>query len=244
MSDPRPAGPGRPFPSGPAVPTGRAPAAPPVPAGPSVTGQGWAPARPAGTPGLRDSRADLRPALVTVVALAASGLVAGGLWLWLAPRADYRVTDADVVPVDGPVSAEIFMADDGVFVLVLAALGLLAGLAGWFLLRRHRGALTLAALATGSLAAGVVAWQLGEWLGAGPTEADLTEVGATVTTGLSLGAAAALAVGPFFAVLAYVVAAVLDSRDDLGRPGDDVPAAVPSAPRPPLPPVPPPAPRS
>ncbi|MGY5882156.1 DUF2567 domain-containing protein [Modestobacter lacusdianchii] len=243
MSDPRPAGPGRPLRPGPAVPSGPAAPAPPVPGGPSVTASSWAPARPAGAPGLRDSRADLRPALVTVVALAACGLVAGGLWLWLAPRADYRVTDTDVVPVDGPVSAEIFMADDGVFVLLLAALGLLAGLAGWALLRAHRGALTLAALATGSLAAGVVAWQLGERLGAGPTDAQLAEVGATVTTGLSLGAGAALAVGPFFAVLTYLVAAVLDSRDDLGRPGGALPSAVTSPPRPPLPPVPPPAPR-
>ncbi|WP_299955730.1 hypothetical protein [uncultured Modestobacter sp.] len=215
--------------------------APPVAVGPSTTRPGWLPARPAGTPGLRDSRADLRPALVTVLVLAVSGLVAGGLWLWLAPRADYRVTDAGVVPVDGPVSAEIFMADDGVFVLLLAALGLLAGLAGWFLLRRYRGALTLAALATGSLAAGVVAWQLGERLGAGPTEAQLAEVGTTVTTGLDLGAAAALAVGPFFAVLAYLVAAVLSSEDDLGRPDDQLVPVTP--PRPPLPPVPPPAPR-
>ena len=93
----------------------------------------------------------------------------------------------------------------------------------------------LVALATGMLAAGVVAWQLGARLGAGPTEAELAQVGATVTTGLGLRATAALAVGPFLAVLVYLVAATYTSRQDLGRP-DPV-----GAPRLPLPPVPPPA---
>ena len=195
----------------------------------------WAQARRAGVPGLRGSRQDLRTALLTALVLTLSGLPAGGLWLWLAPRADYRVTETDVVPVSGLPNSELFMSDDGVFVLVLGALGLLAGLVVWRL-RDRRGALVLTALATGMLAAGVVAWQLGAWLGAGPTEAELTEVGRTVTTGLGLRATAALAVGPFLAVLVYLVAATYTSRQDLGRPeADDSP------PRLPLPPVPPPA---
>ncbi|QXG75785.1 DUF2567 domain-containing protein [Modestobacter sp. L9-4] len=195
----------------------------------------WAQARRAGVPGLRGSRQDLRTGLLTVLVLALSGLPAGALWLWLAPRADYRVTETDVVPVSGLPNSELFMSDDGVFVLVLAALGLLAGLVVWRL-RSRRGALLLTALATGVLAAGVVAWQLGAWLGAGPTEADLTEVGRTVTTGLGLRATAALAVGPFLAVVVYLVAATYTSRQDLGRPEpDDQPLRLP------LPPVPPPA---
>jgi LPXTG-motif cell wall-anchored protein len=196
---------------------------------------GWQPARPAGVPGLHGTREDLRSALLTVLALAVSGLAAGGLWSWLAPRADYRVTATDVEPIGKAPSPELFMADDGVFVLVLAGLGLLAGIAVW-LRRRRRGALSLAALATGMLAAGVVAWQLGEWAGPGPTRAELDDVGATVTTGLSLGATAALAVGPFVAVLTYLVATALSSRDDLGR-AEPAPASEPL--RPPLPPVPP-----
>ena len=192
----------------------------------------WAQARRDGVPGLRGSREDLPTALLTVLVLALSGLPAGALWLWLAPRAEYRVTENDVVPVSGLPNSELFVSDDGVFVLVLAALGLLAGLVVWRL-RSRRGALVLAALATGMLAAGVVAWQLGAALGAGPTEAELAEVGRTVTTGLGLRATAALAVGPFVAVLVYLVAAIYTPRQDLGRP--DLP------PRLPLPPVPPPA---
>jgi hypothetical protein len=193
-----------------------------------------APARREGVPGLRGSREDLRTALLTVLALALAGLPAGALWLWLAPRADYRVTETDVVPVSGLPNAELFISDDGVFVLILGAIGLIAGLVVWRL-RSRRGALLLAALATGALAAGVVAWQLGARLGAGPTAAQLTEVGRTVTTGLGLRATAALAVGPFFAVLVYLVAATYTSAQDLGRAEpDDLP------PRLPLPPVPPP----
>jgi len=227
----------------PSLPAGSSAGAPPSPE-PGATGVGWRPARPAGVPGLRGSREDLPSALLTVLALAVSGLVAGAVWIWLAPRADYRVVAAagttDVEPIGPAPSPELFMSDDGVFVLILAALGLLAGIAVW-LRRRRRGALTLVALATGMLAAGVVAWQLGEWSGPAPTEAELSEVGRTVTTALSLGASAALAIGPFVAVLGYLVAAGLTSRDDLGR-AEPVPAAEPVGP--PLPPVPPPVPRS
>ncbi|MGY1747913.1 DUF2567 domain-containing protein [Modestobacter sp. SYSU DS0511] len=199
----------------------------------------------AGVPGLRDSRADLPAALLAVGALTVAGLPVGGLWVWLAPRADFRVTDTDVVPVGPAPSNELFMADDGVFVLLLAGLGLVAGVAGW-LWRRRRGVMLLAGLATGTLAAGLVAWQLGEWLAPGPTEEELGRVGATVTTGVELGATAALAVGPFVAVLVYLVATALTARDDLGRaePADQPVAQLPPAGRPPLPPVPPPRPRA
>jgi hypothetical protein len=217
--------------------TDRVPA-PPLPPVPGAPPDGDAPAGSGRTAALRGARDDLRPALLTVLALTLSGLLAGGLWLWLAPRAQYRVTATGPEPVGAAPSPELFMSDDGVFVLIMAGLGLLAGIAVW-LHRRRRGALTLLALATGMLAAGVVAWQLGEWLGRGPTHQQLSDVGTTVTTGLRLGASAALAVGPFVAVLVYLVAASLTPDDDLGRRD----GAGPVAERPPglpLPPVPPP----
>ncbi|MGY1838511.1 MULTISPECIES: DUF2567 domain-containing protein [unclassified Modestobacter] len=220
---------------GPVPPSSWAP-----PAGPGVS---LAPRR-AGVPGLRGSRADLPGALVVVGVLTVAGLLVGGLWLWLAPRAEFRVTETQVVPVGQAPSNELLMADDGVLVLLLAGLGLVAGIAGW-LWRRRRGVMLLAGLATGTLSAGVVAWQLGEGLAPGPTEEQLGQVGTTVTTGLELGATAALAVGPFLAVLAYLVATALTPRDDLGRdePAEQPVVGLPPGGRPPLPPVPPPRPR-
>jgi hypothetical protein len=176
--------------------------------------------------GLHGAREDLRSAALTVLALALAGVPAGLLWWWLAPRASFRVTATDLEAVGTMSSAELFMADDGVYLLLLAGLGLLAGLTVW-LLRRHRGVVVLMALAAGMIAAALVAWQLGQLLAPGPTDAELADVGGTVTTGLRLGAVAAVAVGPFVAVLTYLVATALTSSDDLGRPaGPETPRPV------------------
>jgi Protein of unknown function (DUF2567) len=166
------------------------------------------------------ARQDRRSALLAVLTLALAGLPAGLVWLWLAPRASYRVTATGVEPIGGPVSPELYMAGDGMYVLVLATTGVLAGIALW-LLRRHRGVVLLLALAAGMIAASLVAWQLGQLLGQGPSDQELTAVGNVVRTGVRLRAAAAVAVGPFTAVLAYLVAATLTSRDDLGRAGGE-----------------------
>jgi len=208
---------------GPAVPPG-APGASGASAAPGAASAfAWPPqqdpgppARRAGVPGLAGGRRDLRAAAVTVLVFAVAGVLAGLVWWWLAPRGVYRVTTDDVVPVGRMPSAELFMADDGVFLLVLAGLGLIAGAVVWSR-RRQRGVVALAGLTVGMAAAGVVAWQLGRLLGPAPTKAQLADVGARVTTSLDLGAAAALVVGPFAAVLVYVVAASLTPEDELRR---------------------------
>jgi hypothetical protein len=156
-----------------------------------------------------------------VLAMSLAGVPAGLVWWWLAPRADFRITDSGPVAVGNP-SAELLVADDVVFALVLAATGLLLGAAAWFV-RRRRGVATVVALSLGACVTGVVAWQLGELLGAGPTEAQLTDVGGLVTTSLTLGSPPALVAAPFMALVAYVVAVLYAPGDDLGRTGD-VPA--------------------
>jgi Protein of unknown function (DUF2567) len=150
-----------------------------------------------------------------VLALALVGLPAGVLWWLLAPRADYRVTP-DGPAVLGNPSEELLVADDAMFVLVLAGVGLVCGAAAWWL-RRRRGVATVLALAVGGTLTAVVAWQVGELLGAGPSEVDLAEIGAVVTTSLTLGALPALAIAPFTAVLAYVAAVLYVADDGLGR---------------------------
>ncbi|SDF56224.1 Protein of unknown function [Blastococcus aurantiacus] len=166
--------------------------------------------------GRQELRADLRPAALLALALAGVGVPAGLVWWALAPRAEFRITE-DGPQVIGSPSGELLVADDAVFVLVLAVVGLLGGVAAW-LLRRHRGVVLVAALALGATAAGVVAWLVGELLGGGPSEEQLADVGGTVTTGLELGATAALAVAPFVAVLVYLLGVIINADDGLGRP--------------------------
>ncbi|MGY1706927.1 DUF2567 domain-containing protein [Geodermatophilus sp. SYSU D00697] len=184
-------------------------------------------------PGAAELRADLRSALGVAGLLLLCGLPAGLLWWALAPRARFQVTRDGPVPIGRP-SAELLVADDGVFTLVLAGLGLLAGILAWRM-RRRRGVAVLLALAVGALLAGVLAWQLGELLGAGPTRAQLADVGTEVTTGLRLNSIAALAVGPFSAVLAYVLGTLFAPAEDLDRPDPSPAVALPPLPGAPVP---------
>jgi hypothetical protein len=172
----------------------------------------------------QELRTDLRPAGLLVLALAGVGVPAGVLWWLLAPRAEFRITE-DGPQVLGSPSTELLVADDAVFVLIMAVVGLLGGLVAWQL-RRYRGVTLLAALAVGAGAAGAVAWLVGEMLGEGPTEAELSEVGGVVTTGLDLGATAALAVAPFVALLVYVLGVVINADDGLGRAASRADAAA------------------
>jgi hypothetical protein len=171
--------------------------------------------------GWPEIRADLRSAVGLVLVFAVAGLVAGLLWWWLAPRADFRITDSVPVPIGNP-SEELLIADDTVLMLILAGMGLAGGAAAWFL-RRRRGVATVLALAVGGSAMAAVAWQLGELLGAGPTKAQLGDVGTVVTTSLTLGSLPALAIAPFAALLAYVVPVLSVPGDDLGRTGGGAP---------------------
>jgi hypothetical protein len=175
--------------------------------------------------GRRELRADLRSSARLVLGLAVAGLLAGLLWWWLAPRADFRITDSGPVAVGNP-SEELLIADDAVFALVLTGMGLVAGAAAWFL-RRRRGVSTVLALALGTSTMAVVAWQLGELLGAGPSQADLADVGSVVTTSLTLGSPPALALAPFGALLAYLGPVLTAHHDDLGRTPEPAPAEQP-----------------
>lgn len=165
--------------------------------------------------GRAEVREDLHAARPLLVGLALAGLPTGLLWWLLAPRAEFQVTETGPVPV-GPPAAEVRVADDAVLVLLLLGLGLLAGAVAWRI-RRGRGVGMLVALAAGASAAAVLAWQVGELLAPSPSEAQLGEVGAQVTTGLVLSSLPGLAAAPFAALLVYLVCALLTADDGLGR---------------------------
>jgi hypothetical protein len=175
-------------------------------------------------PGWSEIRADLRSSVLLVSALGLTGLPAGVLWWALAPRLDFRITSSGPVPVDAAPTSELLIADDGVFALLLAGVGLLCGIVAWRI-RRRRGVATLVALALGTSVGAALAWQVGEYLGAGPTRAQLADVGARVTTSLTLGSLPALALAPFAAVLAYLIAVLCTHSDDLGRTSGETPVA-------------------
>src|SRR3954469_20818973 len=139
------------------APEAAAPASSPGPAPIGPDPQPWPPARRPWSV-MAEVRGDLRAALILLVGIALAGLPAGLLWWWLAPRASYHITADGPVAVGSP-SPELPVADDGVFALILAGLGLLAGVVGWRL-RHRRGVATLVALALGAAIAGVVAWRL------------------------------------------------------------------------------------
>ena len=187
----------------PVGPTAEPPAPPVAPSAPPATWRGWT-----------EIRSDLRSSVRVALLFALGGLPAGLLWWALAPRVEFVMTDAGPEPI-GDFSEEFRVADDAVLALVLLGLGLVAGLATWFLSRR-RGVGAVLALAVGGSLAAVLAWQMGEILGAGPIEAEATE-GARLTTALQLSSIPALALAPFAALLLYLVATVLARDDGLGR---------------------------
>ena len=211
------------------------PAGPP-PSGPDDSGGAFTLRSPGAIPaaarwrGRAELREDLATALALAGALLLAGLPAGWLWWRLAPRADFRIT-ADGPVVIGRPSPELAVADDSVLVLILVGLGLLAGGLAWAM-RRRRGVAIVAALALGAAGAAVVAWQVGLLLGPPPTEAELADVGRTVTTPLRLAAVPALAVAPFSAVLAYLVGALVSREDGLDRSEPPVVAAPVAGPEP------------
>jgi hypothetical protein len=189
------------------------PAVPPETTAPTVEPPGPAAVRPWSA--WAEARRDWRSFLWLLGGLAVAGVPLGVLWWALAPRADYRITGAGPVAIGNP-SEELLIGDDAVFVLIVAVLGLAVGIATW-LVRRRRGLAVLLGAALGTLAAGAVAWQVGELLGPAPTRAALAHVGGRVTTSLTLGTLPALAVGPFLAVLVWLIGALYARTDGLGR---------------------------
>jgi hypothetical protein len=97
------------------------------------------------------------------VGVAVLGAPLGLLWAALAPEVPLQAVQGGVVPTEA--QPEEFFAADGWFVLLGVAYGLLAAVAAWFLLRRHRGPVLLAALAVGAVGAGLFAWWVGHRIG-------------------------------------------------------------------------------
>jgi hypothetical protein len=146
------------------------------------------------------------PVQVTVPAVIAGtallGIVAGLVWAAVAPRA--------VIVVIGPGSANVlnpetsaFIAAEGWFTLLTVAGGVISGLLGYLFAVRRHGAVAMAAVLAGAVAAALLA----KWIGQLPGQAAvnhslaLGHPGTLLNEPLSLGGIGALAFWPLAAGL-------------------------------------------
>jgi len=102
---------------------------------------------------------DLLSALVVAVAVAAGGVVLGLAWYLVAPPLPLRKVEGGLAFVSP--QPEQLAAQDGWFTILGFVFGVLAAIAVWALVRRHRGPLQLLALLIGAIGAGFLAWQVG-----------------------------------------------------------------------------------
>ncbi|MCX4471026.1 DUF2567 domain-containing protein [Micromonospora sp. NBC_01655] len=153
---------GLPVPAGtPAAAPGADPLAWPAP-GPATPDTGNVPPPAADRPAHRPGRS-LAVALGAAAALAALGVPLGLLWAAVAP--DTPVVKTAEGAVYAQPQPEQPIAADGWFSMLGLGFGVLAALALWMLLRRHRGPAGLLAGVLGGLAAAPVAWQVGRRIG-------------------------------------------------------------------------------
>lgn len=104
-------------------------------------------------------RKDVPPALAVLVGVVLLGAPAGLLWSSLAPRLTVTFQESGPSAPDLE-STKAFIGADGTYVLVMLAVGVLCGVAGWLLARRS-GPWTVAALTVGGVLAALVAARVG-----------------------------------------------------------------------------------
>ncbi|GAA1523405.1 hypothetical protein GCM10009827_044760 [Dactylosporangium maewongense] len=101
--------------------------------------------------------------LIVAAVVVALGAPVGLLWSWIAPKVELVQTPYGPYPIDG--EPEGYFADDGWFMILGAAAGILIAVAAWVILRRYRGPFILAGLVVGSAAAAALAAWLGNKIG-------------------------------------------------------------------------------
>lgn len=157
-------------------------------------------------------RGSLSRALVELAAVVALGVACGAVWWWLAPLARADVSGSSVF-LQG--HQELQAAQDGWFVVVLGALGVVTATAhGWRssghrVVRAGDQARELLLLTVAMLIASLVAWRTGAFLGPAGLAQQVADGSAHPLTPLELHSAAALLVGPFLFAFTAMLAALL-----------------------------------
>jgi hypothetical protein len=166
----------------------------------------------------REQAAQARAAGLVVLALAAGGALLGVVWQAWSPPGPFGLIYSNGVQPD---ETEAWAAADGRFGLIVAVVGVFAGLGAWFL-RRVRGPQLVLALAGGGLLGGALTEWVGHLLrGSSHTFACYPASGKAACTDhlpLSLHMTGLLYVEPALAILVYGLFVAFAAHDDLGRP--------------------------
>ncbi|NRQ40473.1 hypothetical protein HII36_52950, partial [Nonomuraea sp. NN258] len=146
---------------------------------------------------------EVRAFAVTVLILAALGVIAGLMWSGVAPRAPYALTDKGPVLADPTTQALI--SADGWYTVITGGLGLLCGAFAWFAARRRRLLPVLVGLFAGGLLAAFLTYWAGTTItiGAGMVEAAAVPGMKVVPGALRLTASGVLVTWPLVAVGLY-----------------------------------------
>jgi hypothetical protein len=164
-----------------------------------------------------------RTAVVCVLAalvVAAVGAPLGVLWHFLSPTVPVVNTGAGGFVVNDP-SPEEYIAADGWFTIIGFVFGLIAAVAGWMILRKHRGPGVLLAVTLGALGSAPLAWWVGRQIARSAYEQwrTVAAVGATYQAPPDLHAKGALLVPAFAAVIVLTLLAGWSNDPDLDQPG-------------------------
>jgi hypothetical protein len=167
----------------------------------------------------------LRAAAVMVLALAVAGALLGIAWeAWCPPGPLGAIFPSGVQPDE----TEAWAAGDGRYAIIVAVVGILAGLGGWAL-RRGRGPYLVLALVAGGIGGAALTGWIGHLMrGSSPGFACYTAAGKAVCEQhlpLTVHMTALLFVEPALALLVFGLLVAFARHDDLGRP-DPVRAAL------------------
>jgi hypothetical protein len=160
------------------------------------------------------TRADARVAMRVILVLAVVGAALGPVWAqWSgAQQRAYVIGPGKLFPYD---EVETMAATDGRYLVIVAAVGLLAGLVTWLFRSAHRGPLVLLALGVGGAGGSALTWLTGYLTGGGTYHG---KPGSQIAhLPVSLHMRGLLFVEPALAILLYGLCVAFAARDDLGR---------------------------
>jgi hypothetical protein len=164
----------------------------------------------------------IRAALAVVALLAVVGCALGPIWSWWSPPGPLGEQIPSGVIAD---ETEAFIAADGRFALLTAAVGLVAALACWAL-RSVRGPWIAAALAVGGVIGAVLTDVIGHLVRGGGQPIPVTRTIARINhLPLQVHATGLLLVEAALAALVYALFVAFTAHDDLGR-GDPIRVAA------------------